>query len=386
MHLSYTDEQEALREAARRALTPPSEGRPASVAGPDSWPMVAELGWLGVAVPEHAGGVGLGLLEETILAEETAAELLAAPWFSTVAGAVPILQAAEDARLAGVVSGALRATLATAEPGTTTTSAAVPELPTAVLGTVAASTDSTTTLTGTKLWVADAESADLLLVTAESGGGPALYVVDSAATSVETRAQTTFDATRPLAEVILADAPAQLLVGPERTPALLINVGRRALTLAAAEAVGVARRTLDLAVKYAGSREQFGRLIGTYQGISHKLTDRYVALELSRSLVLWAALTMDAGDDDAEVAVRAAAAKALPEAVTTCEQAIQVFGGVGTTWETPLHRYYRRAIALVAYSGPPTRHRAVVADILLPDAPAAPQRRPLTGAKPDPGR
>ncbi len=366
MDLNPTDEHDALREAARAFLATPASDSPAApdAAPVDPWPAIAELGWLGVSVPEEAGGAGMGLVEEAILAEETGAALLAAPWFSTVALALPALLTAggERGQLAALAAGELRATFAWAEPGAgTALSLAGAWAP----ATRAHGADDALAITGAKTWVPDAAQADVLVVLAETDAGSALVTVAGDAPGVTTRPLHTFDTTRPLANVTLDDAPAQLLVEPARTPAALDAIRLRGLTLAAAEAVGVMRRTLDLAVDYASVREQFGRVIGSYQGVSHKLADRYVALEMSRSLVLWAALAVDGGDADAAVAVAAAAAKALPEAVMTCEDAIQVHGGIGTTWESPLHRSYRRAMALVALDGPPARHRAAVAAHLL---------------------
>jgi acyl-CoA dehydrogenase len=122
---------------------------------------------------------------------------------------------------------------------------------------------------------------------------------------------------------------------------------------------------LDLSRDYASVRRQFGRPIGTFQAISHKVADAYVDLELARSLMIWAALTADSGDEDADLAVAAAAARALPVAVRACERAIQIHGGIGTTWESPLHRFYRRALWLQALDGPPAAQRARVAAGLL---------------------
>jgi acyl-CoA dehydrogenase len=118
---------------------------------------------------------------------------------------------------------------------------------------------------------------------------------------------------------------------------------------------------LELSSSYASSRVQFDRIIGTYQAVSHKVSDMYVDLELSRSLVIWAALSLDAAEPDADLAVASAAAKAIPAAVLACERAIQIHGGIGTTWESPLHLYYKRAMALAALDGPPARSRARVA-------------------------
>lgn len=367
MNLIFTDEQQALRDAARQVLAHLGSGVAAAAAeAPDGWSTTAALGWLGVSVPETDGGAGLGLLEETIVAEESGAALLPAPWFSTVALSLAAFVRGDGVAarelLPPVVAGDMRATLAWAEPGADPALLALGSEP---FVTRAAGEGDAMSITGVKTWVPDAQTADVLVVPVATDGGPALCAVDAKASGLTTRPLTTFDDTRPLAEITFAQTPACLLASPASAESSLAVIRWRALTLAAAEAVGVAQRTLDLAVEYAGYRKQFGRIIGTYQGVSHKLADRYVALELSRALVIWAALAVDTGDPDAEVAVLACAAKALPEAVTTCEAAIQVFGGAGITWESPLHRYYRRAMALVALAGAPARHRSAIADVLF---------------------
>lgn len=319
------------------------------------WDAVGELGWAGVSVPERLGGSGMGLLEETIVAEETAAALLPAPLFTTIAFALPILLHAPDesGAVAEIATGKMPATLAWADQGG---SAALHDAIHAK-GAVAQKTPKGWFLSGSKWWVLDADRVKLILVLASTRYGQAVFAVDRAAAEVSRL--DTIDRTRPLAKVKLLDAPARLVLTADVTPAVLERVRLRAATLAAAEAVGIAQRVLDISVEYVSMRKQFGRLVGAYQGVSHQLADTYVDLELARSLVIWAALAVDADSRDARAAV-AAAASALPRAVTACERAIQVHGGVGTTWESILHRYYKRAIALTTLDGPAWRQRSQV--------------------------
>jgi alkylation response protein AidB-like acyl-CoA dehydrogenase len=133
----------------------------------------------------------------------------------------------------------------------------------------------------------------------------------------------------------------------------------------ALEAVGIAARALELAVQYAKTREQFGRPIGAYQAVSHKLADTYIETELARSLAYWAAWAVAEGEDDAAVACAAAKSYAADAAVAACERSIQVHGGIGFTWEHVLHRYYKRALAIQAFGGYASAHRALVAKHLL---------------------
>ena len=131
------------------------------------------------------------------------------------------------------------------------------------------------------------------------------------------------------------------------------------------EAVGIAAKALELGVEYASTREQFGRKIGVYQAVSHPLVDTYVETELSRSLAYWAAWCVSEDDEQAPVAVAAAKAQCAETAVAACERSIQVHGGIGFTWEHPLHRYYKRAQWLDAFGGHAAVQRAVVAAALL---------------------
>ena len=368
MDLTATDEQRALRDAARELLAarmPPA--RLAALADepagwePAIWSELAELGWLGVAVPDELGGAGMGLLEETILFEETAAVLLPAPFFATVALTLPaLLSAGAGDLVADVLSGRLRTTFAWADADG---DAALSEAAQTRLELSARGPD--VVVTGSKAWVPDADRVEAFVVVARDDDELALLFVRRDDHGVELRPLTTIDTTRPLAAVELREARGRLLARGATARTAVQAVRDRALTLAAAEAVGIGQRVLDLACDYARERRQFGRAIGTYQAVSHALADVYVQVELSRSLVVWAALAVDASEPDADVAVAAAAAKAIPAAVDACERAIQVHGGIGTTWESPLHRYYKRALSLAALDGPPARHRARVADAVL---------------------
>ena len=142
----------------------------------------------------------------------------------------------------------------------------------------------------------------------------------------------------------------------------------RLLAGLAAEAVGVAQRALELAVGYASEREQFGKKIGAYQAVSHPLADTYVETELARSLAYWAAWALAAEDESAPVATASAKSFCAETAVAACERAIQVHGGIGFTWEHPLHRYYKRAQWIDAFGGHAAKQREVVAAALLDES------------------
>jgi Acyl-CoA dehydrogenase, C-terminal domain len=133
----------------------------------------------------------------------------------------------------------------------------------------------------------------------------------------------------------------------------------------AAEALGVAQRALELGVEHARTRVQFGKPIGTYQAVSHPLAQTYTDVELARSLVYWAAWCVAEEEERAPVAAAAAKAFATEAAVAACERSIQALGGVGFTWEHPLHRFYKRALWLEGFGARPAELRVEVADALL---------------------
>jgi alkylation response protein AidB-like acyl-CoA dehydrogenase len=137
------------------------------------------------------------------------------------------------------------------------------------------------------------------------------------------------------------------------------------LTALALEASGIAQRALETGVEHAKTREQFGRPIGVYQAIAHPLADTYVESELARSLAYWAAWCVAEEDEQAPVAAASAKSYAGDTAVAACERVIQVLGGIGFTWEHPLHTFYKRALSIQAYDGYPRELRARVAAWLL---------------------
>jgi alkylation response protein AidB-like acyl-CoA dehydrogenase len=154
-------------------------------------------------------------------------------------------------------------------------------------------------------------------------------------------------------------------VDPTRTNWRVEEETPRFRAAAAAEALGIAQRALDLGVEHAKTRVQFGKPIGTYQAVSHPLAQTYTDVELARSLVYWAAWCVADDDEQAPVAAAAAKAFATEAAVVACERSIQVHGGIGFTWEHPLHRFYKRAIWLEGFGARPAELRLEVADALL---------------------
>jgi alkylation response protein AidB-like acyl-CoA dehydrogenase len=346
MDFAFSEEQDLLRAAARDYLTdryPPAKVVAAADSGagwdPASWRELADLGWLD---PD------LGMLEHAVLAEETGNALLPSPWWSTVGLAWPLL---DDSLREAVSAGERSATLAWAEPGGPATIAA------AAAGSTTKA-DGGGALTGTKITVPDLTSVTDVIVVAADG----LYAVDVAANPGIVTAHSTIDRTRPLGELTLDGTPSRRLEAPVNA---LAGVREQALALLACEAVGVAQRALDLAADYTKERQQFGRVIGTYQGVSHRVANTFVAVQLARSMAYWAAWAVSAGNADAGVAVAGAKVSAGEGAVFACEQSIQAHGGIGFTWEHILHRYYKRAQWINGFEGAGRAHRAAIADQIL---------------------
>jgi alkylation response protein AidB-like acyl-CoA dehydrogenase len=257
----------------------------------------------------------------------------------------------DDELRKAVSAGERSATVAWSEPGGPATL-------------LAAGTGSTTTadaggaLTGVKTLVPDLTSvSDVVVVTADG-----LFAVDVAAHPDVVVGRSTMDRTRRLGELHLDGTPARKL---EVSPEALADVRRQALALLACESVGIAQKALDLAAAYTKERQQFGRVIGTYQGVSHRVSNTFVALALGRSMAYWAAWAVSAGDPEADLAVAGASVSAGDGAVFACEQSIQVHGGIGFTWEHILHRYYKRAQWNNAFEGAPRHHRAAIAESIL---------------------
>jgi alkylation response protein AidB-like acyl-CoA dehydrogenase len=330
MDFAFSAEQDLLRSSVRDYLRDRyGDGRVVALAesdagwDPATWTDLAGMGWLDPS---------LGLLEHAVIAEESAYALLPAPWFSTVALAWPLL----DAPLRDAVAAGERSVTLAAH------------------GSVTA--DGASSLTGMATLVPDLTSVTDVVVVTHDG----LYAVEATAGVVVPRS--TMDRTRRLGELRLDRTPARRLAAGHSD---LAAARRRALALAACEAVGVAQRALDLAAAYTKTREQFGRVIGTYQGVSHKVADIFVALQLGRSLAYWAAWAASEDDAQADVAAAAAKSAATEGAVLACEYAIQVHGGIGFTYEHVLHRYYKRAQWLEAFEGYGREHRAAVAAAIL---------------------
>jgi alkylation response protein AidB-like acyl-CoA dehydrogenase len=362
---AFTEEQEMLRSQARAFLEErfPID-RVAKLATSDdpgeedmAWQELAGLGWVGLSVPEADGGAGMSFLEESVLFEETGRALYPGPFFSTVGLTLPLLS---GDLLQSVLSGERTATLAWAEPSSPY-GLAQPEQ----LSTKAERSNGDWAITGEKHLVPLGGHGAAVLVVAAAPEGTGVWAVDLAASGVSGSGLSTMDGTRRLAHLELSGAPGSVVVAPGEGGAALATVRRRALAALSLEAVGVATKALELAIEHVKTRQQFGKAIGSYQAVSHQVADTYVETELARSVAYWAAWCVAENDDQADVAVAAAKSAASEAAVGACERAIQVHGGIGFTWEHPLHLYYKRAQWIDSFEGFGATHRASVAASLF---------------------
>ncbi|WP_328980182.1 acyl-CoA dehydrogenase family protein [Streptomyces canus] len=369
MDLTFSEEQDELRKVVRSFLAKHSDEATvrrlaADPQGHDPvvWRrMAGELGLQGLAVPEEYGGSGFGYVDLGIVFEEAGRALLGGPYFATVALAAEALLrcADEQARhdfLPGIASGETVATLALTEDSGHWDEQGIG------LTAVRDETDAWQ-LTGVKTYVPDGHLADLLLVAARTPSGISLLAVETADAPGLTRTPLpTLDQTRKQARIEFTDTPARLL-GAEGAawPALERTLATAAVLLAA-EQVGGAAAALDAAVEYAKIREQYGRPIGSFQGIKHKCADMLMEIESARSAAYGGLWALDAGDET-EIAIAAALAQAFcSEAFTkVAADNIQVHGGIGFTWEHPAHLYFKRAKSSEVLLGTPSYHRELLA-------------------------
>ena len=302
------------------------------------------MGWTGAAIPEAFGGAGLGHLGLCVLAEELGAVLAPIPFSSSVYLATEAIMAAgSDAQkqlwLPKLASGEAIGTLALAEgPG----QASLKKLRATVRGGV---------LNGEKLPVPDGEIANFAAVVAQTDRGLGLALVDLTVSGVKRTAVETIDPSRKHAHIIFENVACELLGVPGQAEALLRNIQDRSAVLLAFEQVGGAQRALEMARDYALERYAFGRPIGSFQAIKHKLADVYVATELARSNAYYGAWALASNAPELPVAAAAARVAANEAFYLAAKENIQVHGGMGFTWAFDCHLYYRRAKLLALALG-----------------------------------
>jgi len=363
MDFAFDGDQQLLKNAARNFLD--DQCTPAVVRGlwndargesETMWKDMAQLGWLGLALPESYGGSGLGAVETAIVLEEMGRAAYPGPYLPTMLTAQVIAAAGSAAQkdrwLPAIATGDARATIAFVDAELSWDPRAV--------ATRADKVGSGWRLAGTKQFVPWAHVADVIVVPARTPDGLTLFLIEPAAARLTPRPVMAIDlgtrwSSLDLASVSVgADA---ILGAPGRGERVLGDALRRAAVAAAAEMLGAARRCLDMAVGYAKVREQFGQPIGSFQAIRHKCADMLLEVENSHSAVYYAAWAQTAAADDAELAASVAKAYVGEAARRVCGDALQVHGGIGFTWEYDLHLYLKRAKALEPMYGDADWHR-----------------------------
>jgi alkylation response protein AidB-like acyl-CoA dehydrogenase len=378
LNFGFSEEQELLRGQARDFLDRECAATRvrelmATERGYDDamYARMADLGWTAIPFAESYGGLGLGLVDMTVVLEEMGRHVAPAPLQSSVALAGMTLvaggsEAQRTARLPGICDGSQRATVALVEDSGRWDAGGV-RLP-------AVRSGDAYVLRGEKLFVSDAHVADWMIVaTRTSGdgsdgdGGVTLLVVDGNAPGVRLRPLATMDQTRRLFSVVFDDVevPVDAVVGePDRGWTTLSRGLDRAVVAISAELCGTAQRVLEMSVEYAKTRQQFGRPIGAYQAVSHKCADMLVQVESAKSLTYYAAWAVDNDAEDAPLAASMAKAYASDAARNVAGNGIQVHGGIGFTWEHDMHLYFKRAKWGETMLGDATYHRERVARLL----------------------
>ncbi len=355
MNFDFSPEQKQLRDEARRFLSDrcPSERVREVLEGSEPfdlalWSGLAEMGFLGIAIPETHGGLGLGYLELCVVAEELGRVLAPVPFLSSSVLATEFLLAAGDddqktAWLSRLAAGEAIGTVALVERSG-------PRAPRAVNAVV-----SDGVLTGVKVPVPDGVVADFAIVSARAGPGDtgvvSLWLVDLNGPGVDRVAVQTIDPTCGHARVAFEGAPVRPLGRVEDGAAIVERVYDRAAVVTAFEQIGGADRALELARDYALDRMAFGRAIGSFQAIKHMLADMYVSATLARSNAYYGAWALSTAAPELPQAAATARISATQAFQHCARNGIQVHGGMGFTWEFDCHLYYRRANLLALTLG-----------------------------------
>lgn len=343
MNFDFSDAQKMLKNQAREFLkvscptTVPRrilDGDEPYAA--DLWKEFANLEFTGISIPEEYGGIGFGYLELCCVAEEVGRALAPVPFSSSVylATEAILLAGSEEQKkryLPKLASGEIIGTLALSEG---------PRVPTAKGQTT---TFADGTLSGEKLPVPDGDVADFAVVVAGSAAGVSFVLVDLDGEGVEREVVETIDPTRSHAKVTFSAAPGELLGGEGDGWSLKDRLFDRAAVLFAMEQLGGCDACLAMAIDYSKGRYAFGRPIGSFQAIKHKLADMYIKNELARANCYYGAWALDTDADELPIAAAGARISATQAYHFASKENIQTHGGIGFTWEHDCHLFYRRA-------------------------------------------
>ena len=328
------------------------------------WKQLGELGLTGILVPEANGGAGLGQVEANIVLEEIGRNLTPSPFLTTAVAAVRALEGSAQAErwFPGIVAGETVAALAVDEG---------PHHAPSSIALEAKRSGNGFALNGTKQFVVQGRSADVILVAARTAGSPGesdgltLFAVTKGAAGMELEnvaladaskaARLTFENCEVDADAVVGDVD-----GGWAPLSRALGAGRAG---AAAELVGVAAGSAEMTFDYLKQRNQFGRLIGEFQALQHRAAHLYGEIEIARAAALKAAQLLDAGDPQAELMVAVAKAKAGKVARLSVQEGVQMHGGIGMTDEHDIGFYMKRQAVLDELFGSPRFHAAAVAEL-----------------------
>ncbi|MEU8567294.1 acyl-CoA dehydrogenase family protein [Streptomyces pathocidini] len=375
--LLYSEAEEDLRAAVRSLLAARAE--PAAILGrietgdpydPALWRALAtDMGTAGLLVPEKLGGQGASAREAAVVLEELGRAAVPAPYLTSAVLVVETLlgcepEASEEPEVARL--------LASFASGRTVGALALP-LPTgpgsALSCEVRVAADGT--LEGGARRVADAAGAHTLLVPARGPEGVELYAVDASAAGVTVSPLVSLDLTRPLADVAFAGVRGRRLAGPGVAEAAVRRALLAGAGLLASEQLGVAEWCLSETVRHMGERKQFNRPVGSFQALKHRLARLWLDIVSARATARYAADALASGSADAPVAVAVAQSACSKAAVRAAEECVQLHGGIGMTWEHPVHLYLKRAKTDEIALGTPSHHRETLAELVNLPSPTA---------------
>ncbi|MGO9381338.1 MAG: acyl-CoA dehydrogenase family protein [Mycobacterium sp.] len=355
--LLYSDTEEALRDSVRQLFAdrcPPESVVRAYDPVPQDFSgiwqrLAAELGVAGLLVPESLGGAGAGAREAAVVMEEIGRAVAPVPFLSSaVLATVALLRAGDTETVSALAQGERTAAL-------------VVPLSTAPADPVTGVSTGARGLTGLVGSVAGAAEADVLVVPVAGPDGPELHTVARSTDGVEVSPLLALDMTRPLANVRFSGA-ASSWVGP--AAGAVAEALQTGAALLASEQLGVAQWCFETTLAYAKQRKQFGRTIGSYQAIKHRLADLWFEVGAATAVARYAADTCARGDEDAATAAAIAQAYCSGIAVHAAEECVQLHGGIGMTWEYPAHLYLKRAKSDQLALGTAYRHRARLAELI----------------------
>ncbi len=365
MDLSFSDEQNMLRDSAERFVTDNCGAENLRTIrdtedgfSRDYWKQFAELGWLHLPFSEEHGGLGGTPVDTMVIMEAFGKGLVMEPYFSTIMLAGGVLrQLDECALIEPIMEGSLLMALAYAEPQS--------RYDLFDVTTTATKSGDGWTLSGHKAVVLHGETADKLIVSARTSGdrrdesGISLFVVDGDASGVERRGYPTVDGSRA-AEIILENVSvdADALIGVEdEGHALLEKATDEAIAALCAEAVGAMKVLVDTTVEYCKTREQFGQPISQFQVLRHRMADMMMEYEQAKSLALVAALKVHSDDPvEARKAVSGAKVQIGTSGKFVGQQAVQLHGGMGMTDELSVGHYFKRLTMIDVLLGNTDHH------------------------------